>query len=244
MFSIKFSFEWVYYRAEKRGGCSSINIKNNTSRFSANNNYYCHDTGRSFELIFMKFTWLVRFHTWMNPNFFFENGRFNRTTDMGENVPPKLVFWLSFSRYGGFWGKNLKAVFNTPFRHRKNYCHFCRRTYNSLKNGHVSQKSFFTGILDFFFFFWTNCYMKNIQNLISYKKIYIAPQNCHVLLQICFSQFFNINWRTSTRFSCSKVHTHSQENFMKNKFRSYKIFAEWITFWEITKWMQKSVISP
>ncbi len=26
-----------------------------------------HDTGRSFELIFMKFTWLVRIYSWVNP---------------------------------------------------------------------------------------------------------------------------------------------------------------------------------
>ncbi len=28
--------------------------------------YYCHNTGRSFEPIFMKFTWLVRVHPWVN----------------------------------------------------------------------------------------------------------------------------------------------------------------------------------
>ncbi len=32
----------------------------------------------------------------------FGNNWPNRTTDMAENVPPKLVFWLSFIRYGFF----------------------------------------------------------------------------------------------------------------------------------------------
>ncbi len=50
-----------------------------------------YDTGRSFDLIFMTFTWLVRVHSWVN-HIVFGNNRPNRTTYMGENVPPKLVF--------------------------------------------------------------------------------------------------------------------------------------------------------
>ncbi len=50
-----------------------------------------HDTGRSFEPIFMKFTWLVRVHSRVNP-IVFGNNRPNRTTDVGENVAPELVF--------------------------------------------------------------------------------------------------------------------------------------------------------
>ncbi len=56
--------------------------------------YICirsYDTGRSFDPIFMKFTWLMRVHSWVNP-IVFGNNRPNRTTDMGENVPPKPVF--------------------------------------------------------------------------------------------------------------------------------------------------------
>ncbi len=45
--------------SSKTSGCSSIYIKKDTSRFSVYNNYYCHNTGRSFEPIFRKFTWLV-----------------------------------------------------------------------------------------------------------------------------------------------------------------------------------------
>ncbi len=50
-----------------------------------------YNTGRSFDPILMKFTWLVRVHSWVNP-IVFRNSRPNRTTDMGENVPPKPVF--------------------------------------------------------------------------------------------------------------------------------------------------------
>ncbi len=44
------------------------------------------DTGHSFDPIFMKFTWLVRVHSRVNP-IVFGNNRPDRTTDMGENVP-------------------------------------------------------------------------------------------------------------------------------------------------------------
>ncbi len=53
----------------------------------------------------------------------------------------------------------------------------------------------------FFFFFLKYCYIKNIKNLISYKKVYNdfcrqtppSPQNGHVLPQMVFHNFFNIN---------------------------------------------------
>ncbi len=50
-----------------------------------------YDTVRSVDPIFMKLTWLVRVHSWVNP-IVFGNNRPNRTTDMGENVPPKPIF--------------------------------------------------------------------------------------------------------------------------------------------------------
>ncbi len=50
-----------------------------------------YDTGRSFDLIFMKFTWLAQVHSWVN-RIVFGNNRSNRTTDIGENVPSKPVF--------------------------------------------------------------------------------------------------------------------------------------------------------
>ncbi len=73
-------------------------LKNDTSTSSAYNNYYCHDAGRTYEPIFMKFTRLVRVHTRVTP-IFFGNSRSDRTADLGENVAPKLVFWLLFSWY-------------------------------------------------------------------------------------------------------------------------------------------------
>ncbi len=72
-------------------------------------NYLCtrtYDTGGSFELIFIKFAYLMRVHPRVNPIVFGDNWPY-RTTDMEENVTPKPVFWLSFSRYGIFYRKNL-----------------------------------------------------------------------------------------------------------------------------------------
>ncbi len=72
-------------------------------------NYLCtrtYDIGASFELIFMKFACLIQIHLWVK-TIVFGNNRPSRTTDMGKNVSPKPVFWLSFRRYGIFHGKNL-----------------------------------------------------------------------------------------------------------------------------------------
>ncbi len=52
-----------------------------------------YDTGRSFDPIFMKFTWLVRVHSGVNP-IVFGNNRPNRTTYMGKNVPQNQFFGL------------------------------------------------------------------------------------------------------------------------------------------------------
>ncbi len=59
----------------------------------------------------------------------------------------------------------------------------------SLKNSNVPQKLFFVVILENIISFRKNCCMKNIQNLISYKKVDIdfcrqtppSPRNGHVL---------------------------------------------------------------
>ncbi len=71
--------------SSSKAPCMFFNLlKNYTSRFSAYNNYYCHDTGCSFEPVFMKFTWLVRFYTICEAYLFyfiiFGNNWFNRTT--------------------------------------------------------------------------------------------------------------------------------------------------------------------
>ncbi len=60
------------------------------------------------------------------PYFNLGNNQSDTTTDIVENVPPKLVFWLSFSRYGDFWGKHFKGRIRYPISHRKCYIHFCR----------------------------------------------------------------------------------------------------------------------
>ncbi len=61
-----------------------------------------HNTGRRFEPIFMKFTWLLRVHSWANP-IVFGNNRSNRTTDMGKNVSAKPVFFRFKSDGMGFF---------------------------------------------------------------------------------------------------------------------------------------------
>ncbi len=49
------------------------------------------DTGLSFDPMFMKFTWLVRVHSWVN-SIVFGNNRHNRTTDMGKMCPQNQFF--------------------------------------------------------------------------------------------------------------------------------------------------------
>ncbi len=51
-----------------------------------------YDTGRSFDPIIMKFTRLVQVHySWVN-RIVYENKLPNRTTDIGENMPPNQFF--------------------------------------------------------------------------------------------------------------------------------------------------------
>ncbi len=65
----------------------------NHSACSCIQGFRSYNTGRTFEPIFMKFTWLVRIHPWMNP-IVFKNNWLNSTTDMEKNVLPKAVFWV------------------------------------------------------------------------------------------------------------------------------------------------------
>ncbi len=46
----------------------------------------------------------------------------------------------------------------------------------------------------------------------------------HILLWMVFRNLFNINWRTSAKFSYSKV--SFERKFLENKPRSYKIFTK------------------
>ncbi len=77
-----------------------------------------HNTGRSFEPIFLKFTWLAWVHPWVNPIVFGKN-RPNRTTDWKKMLPQKPVFWVSVRRYEVFQRKNLKIIFDIKFPRQK-----------------------------------------------------------------------------------------------------------------------------
>ncbi len=77
-----------------------------------------YDTGRSFDPIFMKFTWLVWVHSWVN-SIVFGNNWPNRTTYMGENVPPKTSFSGLSQTVWDFLRKKLKTIFGTPFTKKK-----------------------------------------------------------------------------------------------------------------------------
>ncbi len=87
----------------------------------------------------MKFTWLVRVHSSVNP-MVFGNSRSNGTTDMGENVTRKPVSGFKSDGMVFFEEKNLKTVFGTSSLPKKGYIHFCRRMLRSLKNGHEHEK--------------------------------------------------------------------------------------------------------
>ncbi len=160
--------------------------------------YICirtHDASCNFERIFMKFTWCGFTHRWTL--LFFGNNRPNRTTDMGEAVPPKPAFRLSFNVYGFtcfflfFLRKHLKTVSGTSFPTEKVIFIFVvRRPFPSKMV--VSPKIIFCSYSGKYYFFRKNCWMENILNLLSYKKNYInfcwqttlPPQNGHNHLQM------------------------------------------------------------
>ncbi len=197
-------------------------LKSDTSRFLAYNNYYCHNTSRSFELIFMKFAWLVGVHTLVNPTFFFffnRNNQSNRTT--GENVPLKLVFGLSFSRYGVFWGKDFKAVFGTLFIEK--VILFIFVVWHSIPWKMVMPpKNYFLQlfwkILFFLFLLKKLLYEKYSKSHFLQKSLYWFllpdtpfPTKWSFPPQRIFRNFFNKNWRTSARFCCSKVYSFERK---------------------------------
>ncbi len=129
-----------------------------------------HDTGCSFGPIFMKFTWLVRVHPWVNPTAFGNNWP-NKTTDM-ENVPPKTSFLGLSQTVRCFWGKKWK-LYSVP--------HFPKKRLYSLLSSNVPfpQK-------------WSCPHPQKSQCL--QERLYWflspdapSPQNGHVLPQISFS---------------------------------------------------------
>ncbi len=125
----------------------------------------------SFEPIFIKIN-ATGAGPHMHKSHCFGNNWPNRKTDKGEKVPPKPVFWVNFRRYELFWGKNLKTIFGYPFFAEKVIFIFVVRRPIPSKMV-MPPKIFFAIILENIVFFWKNCQMKNILNLISYKKGYI-----------------------------------------------------------------------
>ncbi len=153
-------------------------------------------------------------------NFFFWNNRSNRTTDMRENVPPKLAFWPSISRYGGLWGKNFKAVFGNPFSIEEVIFIFVVRLPIPWKLAIPSQKKknfswLFWKILFSFFFLKKLLYEKYLKPHFLQKNfilLFVARHplslnNGSVLPQMVFHNFFYVKWRTSLRLCCSKVYS-------------------------------------
>ncbi len=149
----------------------------------------------------MKFSRLVRVHTWVSPIFFIffflETISPIEPVILGE-MYPKTWFSGFHSASMGFRGKDFKAVFGTPFPKEKVIFIFVVR-HPTPQKWSYSPKNFSLLFKKKIFFF--NCYMKNIQNLISYKKVYIdfchkttiSPQNGHVPPQMVLCIFFNIN---------------------------------------------------
>ncbi len=70
-----------------------------------------HNIGRSFELIFMKFTPLGWTHPSINPTVFGKDW-FYRTTDMGENMLPNLFFGFNLATMAFFEEKTYKLELN------------------------------------------------------------------------------------------------------------------------------------
>ncbi len=101
----------------------------------------CYAIGCSFEPIFIKFTRLVRVHSWVNP-IVFGNNRPNRTTDMGGNVPPKPVFRVLSQPALDSLRKKLKNCIWYPISPKKDYTHFCHPTPRPLKNSHAPKNNF------------------------------------------------------------------------------------------------------
>ncbi len=95
-----------------------------------------HDTGCSFEPIFMKFTWLVRLHSWVNPIVLETIGPIE--PQIWGKCTPKPIFWGLNRTVWGFLRK--KIFIRYPIFHTKGYIHLRRSMAHSLKNDHAAQK--------------------------------------------------------------------------------------------------------
>ncbi len=134
--------------------------------------------------------------SWVNP-IVFGNNRLHKTTDMGDNVRLKPVFWVSFSPYGVFWGKNLRTVFGIPFLAEKIiFIFIIRRTVRSKMVMHP--KNYFSRL------FWKILHF--LEKIVKWKIFKTSfptkkgcvdfccqtppiPQNGYVLSQVVFRIF-------------------------------------------------------
>ncbi len=133
----------MYFQAAKSSGCSSIYMKNDTSRFSAYNNYYYQDTtGLSFEPIFMRFTWLVRVH--IKVNSYFLGGTIGPIEPLiWGKCAPKSGFMAFIQLVWSFLKNKISKLYSVPHFPLKRLYSFCCPTSHFLKNGHTP-KNFFS----------------------------------------------------------------------------------------------------
>ncbi len=163
----------------------------------------------------------MQVHTWVNP-FCFGNNRFSRTTDMGENVPHNWFFC-----FGVFWEKNFKVIFGTPFSIEKVKFIFVVRPRILWKIVMCSKNYFLRLFWKILLFLKKIVIWKIFKPAFLTKKfilIFPSPQNGHVFPKMFFQNFFNINWRTSARFSCSKVHWEGIFTTLRNLFRIFMFY--------------------
>ncbi len=172
----------------------------------------------------MKFAWLVRAHTWVS-SIVFGNFPSNRTIDVGENVS-KTVFWLSFSQYGLYSGKNFKIIFDTPFSIEKIIFIFVVKHSIPQKNGPPpppKKKLFFAVILkNIVLFFKKLSNEKYSKSHFLQERLYrfLSPDASFTLKRSCphtnsFSQC-QCKLKNIHEVLFPQKYTQSKENFMEN----------------------------
>ncbi len=153
---------------------------------------------------------------------FFGNNWSNRNTDMGKNVPPKLFFGFR-SAGTGFFQKNILKPYLVSHFPYKVYIHFCHRIPYSLKNDHAPQKLFFAVILKNIVLKKKYVIRKIFKTSFFTKKFILNfVARCPLPIKIVtsshkwfFTIFFNLNWRISARFSCSKVYSFERKFYVE-----------------------------
>ncbi len=145
-------------------------LKNDTSRFLAYNYYYCHNTGHSFEPMFMKFTRLVQIHTWVNP-IFLVNNRSKEPLIRGK-CAPKNGFLIFIQPIRRFLRKKFQRRILYIISHEKVIFIFvvlCPIPWKMVMPPFKNFLWLFWKIL-FICFFWKNCCMKNIRKPNFFQK--------------------------------------------------------------------------